>query len=72
MKKVIICLGVILSFIACQTGNIEEDIVTKNRMNSALNAEDSLPPIVDYIDNIDTDPKTIITREEIQKYSWIY
>lgn len=54
MKKVIICLGVILSFIACQTGNIEEDIVTKNRMNSALNAEDSLPPIVDYIDNIDS------------------
>ena len=26
----------------------------------------------DYIDNIDTDPKDIITREEIQKYSWIY
>lgn len=26
----------------------------------------------DYIDNIDTDSKAIITREEIQKYSWIY
>ena len=54
MKKVIICLGVIFSFIACQTGNVEEDIVTKNRMNSALDDEDSLPSIIDYLDDTES------------------
>ena len=26
----------------------------------------------DYVDNIDCDSKAVITKEEIQKYNWIY
>ena len=45
MKKVIICLGVILSFIACQTGNIEEDVVNKKK---------SIPAFIPTIEELAT------------------